>query len=152
LELINEAREIRNNTYRQTVEFTRLAWISYRQATDQIQYLENYVKSTSETAMAFQKQWNIGRRTMFDVLDIEAELINAKRDLVNAQYDRMFSQYRVLTGLGQLVHTLGLQWPEESNVEEKKESPVEPPKEETPAQEKTASLYVSPLDRRLNKQ
>ena len=38
------------------------------------------------------------------------------------------------------------------NVEEKKESPVEPPKEETPAQEKTASLYVSPLDRRLNKQ
>jgi adhesin transport system outer membrane protein len=151
LELINEAREIRNNTYRQTVEFTRLAWISYRQATDQIQYLENYVKSTSETALAFQKQWNIGRRSMFDVLDIEAELINAKRDLVNAHYDKMFSQYRVLTGLGQLVHTLGLQWPEESLVEEKKKDvPEETPKEEAPAKEKSASLYISPLDRRLN--
>jgi len=151
LELINEAREIRNNTYRQTVEFTRLAWISYRQATDQIQYLENYVKSTSATALAFQKQWNIGRRSMFDVLDIEAELINAKRDLVNAHYDKMFSQYRVLTGLGQLVHTLGLEWPEESLVEEKKKDvPEETPKEESPAQEKSASLYISPLDRRLN--
>ena len=151
LELINEAREIRNNTYRQTVEFTRLAWISYRQATDQIQYLENYVKSTSATAMAFQKQWNIGRRSMFDVLDIEAELINAKVDLVNAHYDRMFSQYRVLSGLGQLVHTLGLEWPEESLVEEKKKDvPEETPKKEAPAKEKSASLYISPLDRRLN--
>ena len=103
--------------------------------------------------MAFQKQWNIGRRTMFDVLDIEAELINAKRDLVNAHYDRMFSQYRVLSGLGQLVHTLGLQWPEESLVEEKKKDVPEKtsPKEAT-VQEKSASLYVSPLDRRLNNQ
>ena len=103
--------------------------------------------------MAFQKQWNIGRRTMFDVLDIEAELINAKRDLVNANYDRMYSQYRVLTGLGQLVQTLGLKWPEESLVEKKKEeAPEETPKEEAPVQEKSASLYISPLDRRLNNQ
>jgi len=151
LELINEAREIRNNTYRQTVEFIRLAWVSYRQSTDQIQYLENYVKSTSETAMAFQKQWNIGRRTMFDVLDLEAELINAKRDLVNAHYDRMFSQYRVLTGLGELVHTIGLQWPAESLVDEKKEEvPEETSKEEAPDKNKSASLYISPLDRQLN--
>jgi adhesin transport system outer membrane protein len=151
LQLINEAREIRNNTYRQTVEFIRLAWVSYRQSTDQIQYLENYVKSISETAMAFQKQWNIGRRTMFDVLDIEAELINAKRDLVNAHYDRMFSQYRVLTGLGKLVHTLGLQWPSESLVDEKKEEiPEESPSEKAPDKDKSAALNNNPLNRQIN--
>jgi adhesin transport system outer membrane protein len=151
LQLINEAREIRNNTYRQTVEFIRLAWVSFRQSTDQIQYLENYVKSISETAMAFQKQWNIGRRTMFDVLDIEAELINAKRDLVNAHYDRMFSQYRVLTGLGKLVHTLGLQWPSESLVDEKKEEiPEESPSEKAPDKDKSAALNNNPLNRQIN--
>jgi adhesin transport system outer membrane protein len=116
--LICEAKEIRNNTYRQIVESIRLSWVAYQSSLNRMAYLENYVKSTSTTAEAFSKQWNIGRRTMFDVLDIEAELINAKQDLVNAKYDKMFSQYRVLSGMGRLVHTLGLQWPVESQLED----------------------------------
>jgi outer membrane protein, adhesin transport system len=56
----------------------------------------------------------VGRRTMFDVLDTQAEYINAKSDLVDAVYDKAYAQYRVLTGMGKLVHTLGLEWPEES--------------------------------------
>ena len=116
--LICEAREIRNNTHRQIVESIRLSWVAYQSTLSQITFLENYVKSTSITAEAFSKQWNIGRRTMFDVLDIEAELINAKIDLVNAKYDKAYAQYRVLGGIGRLVHTLGLPWPVESNVED----------------------------------
>ena len=116
--LICEAREIRNNTHRQIVESIRLSWVSYQSTLSRLAYLENYVESISITAEAFSKQWNIGRRTMFDVLDIEAELINAKMDLINATYDKIYAQYRVLSGMGQLVHTLGLQWPVEGEVEE----------------------------------
>lgn len=117
-QLISEARAIQNNTNRQIVEAIRLSWVASQTAQNRITYLENYVKSTGATAEAFVKQWNIGRRTMFDVLDIEAELINAKIDLVNAQYDRIFAQYRLLSGIGKLVHTLGLQWPAQSDVVE----------------------------------
>jgi len=116
--LICEAREIRNNTYRQIVESVRLSWVAYQSSLNRISYLENYVESMSATAEAFNKQWNIGRRTMFDVLDIEAELINAKIDLVNAKYDKIYAQYRVLSGMGWLVHTLGLQWPVESQIKD----------------------------------
>jgi adhesin transport system outer membrane protein len=116
--LICEAREIRNNTYRQIVESIRLSWVAYQSSLNKITYLENYVKSTNATAEAFTKQWNIGRRTMFDVLDIEAELINAKIDLVNAKYDKIYAQFRVLSGMGELIHTLGLQWPVESQLED----------------------------------
>jgi adhesin transport system outer membrane protein len=116
--LICEAREIRNNTYRQIVESVRLSWVAYQSSLSRISYLENYVESMSTTAEAFTKQWNIGRRTMFDVLDIEAELINAKIDLVNAKYDKIYAQYRVLSGMGRLVYTLGLQWPVESQIED----------------------------------
>jgi len=116
--LICEAREIRNNTHRQIVEAIRLSWVAYQSTLSRIAFLEEYVKSTSITAEAFSKQWNIGRRTMFDVLDIEAEFINAKIDLVNAKYDKTYAQYRVLSGLGRLVHTLGLQWPLESIVDD----------------------------------
>ena len=135
--LICEAREIRNNTHRQIVESIRLAWVAYQSSVGQLAYLENYVKATNITAEAFSKQWNIGRRTMFYFLDIEAELINAKIDLVNAYYDKIFAQYRILSGIGKLVHTLGLQWPLESQVEE--EVQIEVQVEETPDKDKSAA-------------
>jgi adhesin transport system outer membrane protein len=115
--LVREAEEIQNNTRRQIVESIRLSWVAFRAAQNRITYLQDYVKATKATAEAFSKQWNIGRRTMFDVLDIEAELINARIDLVNAQYDKAFAQYRILSDMGKLVDTLGLQWPAESMVD-----------------------------------
>jgi adhesin transport system outer membrane protein len=116
--LICEAVEIRNNTHREIIESIRLAWVAYQSAVNQIIFLENYVDSTSVTAESFNKQWNIGRRTMFDVLDIEAELINARIDLVNARYDKLYAQYRILKDLNRLVEVLGLQMPVESRIDE----------------------------------
>jgi adhesin transport system outer membrane protein len=114
---ICEAWEIMNNTRRQTVQSIRLSWESYIAARDNIIHLEEYVGSTGATAEAFAKQWSIGRRTMFDVLDIQAEYITAKEDFVNARYDEMYSQFRILSGIGQLVNTLGLAYPEEGRIE-----------------------------------
>lgn len=114
---VKEAREIMNNTHRQVVESIRLSWVAYQSSKNRMSYLKDYVKATGSTAEAFSKQWTIGRRTMFDVLDIEAELINAKIDLVNSYYDNVYAQYRILNNMGQLVHSLGLQWPKESTIE-----------------------------------
>jgi adhesin transport system outer membrane protein len=135
--LICEAKEIRNNTHRQIIESIRLSWVAYQSTVSRIDFLENYVKSIGITAEAFSKQWNIGRRTMFDVLDIEAEFINAKIDLVNAKHDKTYAQYRILSGIGQLVHTLGLQWPLESIVEG--EQQVHTQDEEAPQEDKSAA-------------
>lgn len=117
LHLISEAKEILNNTQRQVVQSVRLSWEAYTAAKERVTYLEEYIKSTRLTAEAFAAQWNIGRRTMFDLLDTQAEYITAKSDLVKANYDRMYAEYRVLSGMGKLIETLGLQWPEESRVE-----------------------------------
>jgi adhesin transport system outer membrane protein len=114
--LVSEAREILNNTQRQTVQSIRLSWEAYKAAKERVIYLEEYVKATDATAAAFSSQWNIGRRTMFDLLDTQAEYINAKSDLARAKYDKMYAEYRILSGMGKLVHSLGLQWPAESGT------------------------------------
>ncbi len=119
--LIKEAEEIFKNTERQTVQSIRLSWEAYNAAKDKLTHLDDYVEATGLTVDAFSKQWMVGRRTMFDVLDTQAEYINAKSDLVTADYDKIYSEYRVLSGMGHLVHTLGLEWPEESTIEEKPE-------------------------------
>lgn len=115
--LINEAEEIAKKTELQTIQSIRLSYEAYMADQRRVKELEQYVSSTDKAAEAFISQWSIGRRSLFDVLDSSAEKITAKSDLINAQYDKMYSSYRTLGGLGKLVHTLGLQWPEESRVD-----------------------------------
>ena len=117
LQLISEAKEILNNTQRETLQAVRLSWEAYKTAQERIVYLEEYVKATGLTAEAFDKQWTIGRRTMFDVLDTQAEFINAKSDLVRAKYEKIYSEFRVLSGIGKLVKSLSLEWPDESRLD-----------------------------------
>lgn len=122
LELINEAREIRNHTQRQVVESIRLSWMAYQAAIKRIEYQKLRVTATQNTAAAYTEQWNIGSRTLLDVLDSEAERIDAQQDYVNAIYDRHYSQYRILNGMGTLVHALHLEWPKESFVDEEEDT------------------------------
>jgi len=114
--LVKEAEAIAKKTELQTVQSVRSSYEAYMADQRRINQLEQYVASTDMAAEAFISQWSIGRRTLFDVLDTSAEKITAKSDLINAQYDRMYDSYRVLSGLGKLVHSLGLQWPEESLI------------------------------------
>lgn len=116
-ELISEAREIRNNTHRQVVESMRLSWMAYQAVKERISYLEQRVASTVNTASSFTQQFNLGKRTLLDVLDTEAEVIDAKEALVEAQYDGIYAQYRILNGLGRLVKSFNLEWPKESHVD-----------------------------------
>jgi outer membrane protein, adhesin transport system len=115
--LINEAEEIAKKTEQQTIQSIRLSYEAYMADKRRIKQLEQYVDSTGKSADAFISQWSIGRRTLFDVLDSSAEKITAKSDLINAQYDKMYSSYRIMSGLGKLVYSLSLQWPEESRIE-----------------------------------
>lgn len=115
--LISEAREIRNNTHRQVVESIRLSWMAYQAAQQRIDYLQQRVTATTETASSYTKQFNLGKRTLLDVLDTEAEVIDAKQSLVEAEFNGLYSQYRILNGLGMLAKSFDLEWPKEAQVE-----------------------------------
>lgn len=113
---IHEAEEISRNSMKQTVQSLRLAWESSKTAAERVVYLGEYVKAAGLTADAFTAQWNIGRRTMFDLLDTQQEYINSQVMLLNAKYDKMYSEYRVLNSMGKLIPSLGLPLPEQSLV------------------------------------
>ena len=117
-QLVNEAREIRNHTLRQVEESIRLSWMAYRALSNRLPYLKQRVQFATVTAQAYGKQWNIGKRTLLDVLDSEAERIDAIKEYVNAEYDDLYARFRVLNGIGKIVPALGLTWPKESRIEE----------------------------------
>ncbi len=117
VELINEAREIRNHTHRQVLESIRLSWQAYRSLTARLAYLKERIHYAANTAKAYHQQWNIGKRTLLDVLDSEAERIDAAKQYINADYDSLYAKYRVLNSTGRLVRALDLKWPEEAMVD-----------------------------------
>ena len=115
--LINEAQEIKNHTHRQVVESIRLSWQAHEAAKKKTNYLNQRLQFAAKTASAYTKQWNIGQRSLLDVLDAEAERIDSARQLVTAEYEGLYSQYRILNGTGKLVPSLNLLWPTEGSVD-----------------------------------
>lgn len=116
--LINEAQEIKNHTHRQVAESIRLSWQANEAANKKINYLRQRQEFAAKTASAYTKQWNIGQRTLLDVLDAEAERIDSARQLIGAEHEGLFAQYRILNGTGKLIPSLNLQWPTEGAVED----------------------------------
>ncbi|MGR9098997.1 MAG: TolC family outer membrane protein [Gammaproteobacteria bacterium] len=112
--LISQAKEIRDNTYRQVVESMRLSWVAYKTVESQMDFFKGHAENSIKTNKAYQQQFNIGQRTLLDLLDSANEMFVAKTNLVNARYDSLFSQYRILTSMGSLNKYLQTTLPEES--------------------------------------
>lgn len=107
-DLVEKAKEIRNNTNRQVEQETRFAWVAYEAIRDQIPMLEDYASDSEHTKDAYIKQFDIGRRTLLDILNTENEMIQAKKLLTSAKSDLLFNEYRLLHATGELMHKVGV--------------------------------------------
>lgn len=109
--LINEAKEVRNRTYRQVVESLRLSWTSYQATMAQLDSLKQHLVSAEKTREAYRKQFNLGKRTLLDLLNTENEVFQARRAYSETQTDYFYAQYRILVGMGRLLGALQLEQP-----------------------------------------
>jgi len=113
-QLINQAKGIRDNTYRQVEESMRLSWIAYQTISSQLVYFKEHQDASRKSSKAYQQQFNIGQRTLLDLLDSANEMFVAKSSYTNAKYDDLFAQFRILTSKGELNKYLGITLPEET--------------------------------------
>ncbi|MCW8889559.1 MAG: TolC family outer membrane protein [Sedimenticola sp.] len=109
--LINEAKEVRNRTYRQVVESLRLSWTAYEATQAQLVSLNQHLISSQNTRDAYTKQFNIGKRTLIDLLNTENEVFEAKRAYIKAKRDSLYAEYRILVGMGRLLNQLNVAVP-----------------------------------------
>jgi adhesin transport system outer membrane protein len=111
---INEAKEIRNHTYRQVVESMRFSWTAFQTVSNQLAYFKEHMEDTEKTHKAYQQQFNLGERTLLDLLDTANELFTARTAYANATYNELFAMYRVLASMGELNNALSVKLPEET--------------------------------------
>ena len=109
---VEESRFLRDRTDRNVEERLRIAWAALELIGQQKEFLRLHEKSSRETVSAYRKQFNIGKRTLLDLLDGENELFQASRSLASATYQEAFARYRILAATGQLLDTLEVSLPE----------------------------------------
>ena len=84
------------------------AWYSYQSNSKRTNYLQDYVESAQTTKVAYAQQFNIGQRSLIDLLDAENELLKAKSQLHESQQILTLSKYQIIHLQGKLLATLNL--------------------------------------------
>lgn len=106
--MAQEAAEIRNRTYRQIVENTSLTWVAYKYNEKLLVDFKKHADAARETIDAYSKQFQLGQRTLLDLLNSENEYFHSKRVYITNKYDLLLSKFRLLNSMGTLLTYLGV--------------------------------------------
>jgi adhesin transport system outer membrane protein len=95
----------------------RQAWEGLLADRSRVNALEQYARASADVVEAYRMQFQLGQRTLLDVLNAENERYSAASNLIAAQSSVSAGELRVLSGMGRLMDALGV-------------SVVEPPTQE----------------------
>ncbi|MDW7748928.1 TolC family outer membrane protein [Halomonas sp.] len=103
---VEQAVNLREKACVDVRQTTQIAYNDTQRLREQLQYLNEHRQSIDRVRGAYQQQFDIGQRTLLDVLDSENEYFEASRAYANAQYDVALADARTLAAMGQLMQTL----------------------------------------------
>lgn len=104
----NQALELREKACRDTRQTLSIAYNDVVRLRAQLSNLNLQVNAIEKTRDAYKAQFNIGQRSLLDLLDTENELLTARRTAVNADIDLALAYLRTQAGIGHLLEFLGL--------------------------------------------
>lgn len=78
-------------------------------ARDTVPLLRDRAAAAAQVVSAYRQQFELGRRSLLDVLDVENELFQARISVVNAEIQHRIAEYRVLATMGTLISALGVE-------------------------------------------
>lgn len=107
-EKLNQSKDLREKACRDARQTLSIAWNDVQRLHEQLIYLDQHQLSTEKSREAYRQQFDIGQRTLLDLLDTENEYFEARRAYTNAAHDQVFAQARSLASMGQLLKTLGV--------------------------------------------
>jgi adhesin transport system outer membrane protein len=87
---------------------TRVAYNNVNNYSSQMQWLQRHRDESAAVVRAYNDQFDIGRRSLLDVLDSENESFQSNRAYASAQYDLKIAQLQTLYSMGQLLPALGI--------------------------------------------
>ncbi|XZG69623.1 TolC family outer membrane protein [Chitinibacteraceae bacterium HSL-7] len=115
----NEALSIRQKAQLQVEEGTELSWNAWQALNEQLTYLQQSVDAATAAEAGYITQFDLGRRTLLDVLNAKVEVFSARRNYVTSKYDLVQAGYRLMNATGQLGYALRVSTPAQFAPREK---------------------------------
>jgi outer membrane protein, adhesin transport system len=106
--LLNQAGDVRDKACREARQTAAISYNDVRTLTEQISYLDRNVLASEKARDAYRQQFDIGQRSLLDVLNAENELFAARRALTAAEHDLVVAKARSHAASSSLVAALGL--------------------------------------------
>lgn len=111
---LSESRDTLDRARREVAQQVRTSWAALNAARGRRVALQNQVAATAKVRDAYSKQFDLGQRTLLDLLDIQNELFGTRSQLVTEDSTVKFGVYRTLATMGVLLRTMGVPAPAEA--------------------------------------
>ncbi|MBX9675549.1 MAG: TolC family outer membrane protein [Methylotenera sp.] len=107
VEKLNTANDFRDKACVDTRQLVTIAYNDINQLKEQLTYRDLHQKSIENAREAYRKQFDIGQRTLLDLLDTENEYFQARRSFTNTDYDVQTAYARLYASQGELLNKIG---------------------------------------------
>ncbi|HET9353651.1 MAG TPA: TolC family protein, partial [Sphingomicrobium sp.] len=111
---------------RRAEEDVRSAWNRMTNQSRLVNELETQQRVSDDLLLSYREQFNVGRRSLLDVLDAQNTRFNVQASLETARMARLYAQYRVLAASNRLIEALGVQMPAEAVMNQRDKFGVNP--------------------------
>ena len=111
---------------RSAEEDVRSAWSRLTNQSRLVGELETQSRVTDDLLLSYREQFNVGRRSLLDVLDAQNTRFNVQASLETARMAKLYAQYRVLAAANRLIESLGVQMPAEAVMNQREKFGVNP--------------------------
>jgi len=105
---IGQAESLRDKACVDLRQTATIAWSEMLNLQQKLDMLRAHRESSRQVVQAYREQFNIGRRSLLDVLDSENEAFQAERNYVQGQYDMLLNRAQIFNSMGQLLQVLGM--------------------------------------------
>lgn len=96
---------------RRAEEDARSAWSRLTNQTRLATELETQSRVADDLLLSYREQFNVGRRSLLDVLDAQNTRYNVQSQAETARLAKVYAQYRVLAAANKLVESMGVNMP-----------------------------------------
>ena len=111
---------------RRAEEDTRSGWSRLTNQSRLVTELETQGRVADDLLLSYREQFNVGRRSLLDVLDAQNTRFNVQSSLETARMSKLYAQYRILAASNRLIDALGVQVATEARQDQRQKFDVNP--------------------------
>jgi len=127
-----EARFRLDQMTREAEEDVRIAWNTWDAQGKLVKELEEQSRVSDELLQSYQAQFNVGRRSLLDVLDAQNTRYNVQVRTETAKFAQFYAEFKLLAALNDLLYAMEVTPPKAATANSRERFNVKPAPEMNP--------------------